>query len=545
VPDRKLVIFVPSRSKAPDPRRRARAVNPLSAFARDDLCWCGSGRKYKDCHLIRHLSPPGAATPPDTDDKIFISPNTAVSRDAFTMSPGSVPFLTQQPTPQAAPVRVDEAARALTAIEPAEQPLQHRDIGPLRFALLDVQGINDPSAVRAGGYDQVLERLIPDLASGALQLARSTLDRLAADRTAAQPPVVLHSDHGDIRRIVGQTLLWADHYLTADHVAEAAASGRDDLASYRGPVADLLDLRPLIEAGIIVSVFIDLAVALIDTEIDTMVAFDLADAQYVTWAERQIVLEGPTAREAAFVHVIDDYPHDDWFYLHSLIEPVPTGQADDEPLPVHSRLLNPYDPDHEYDPWLATVRRQAVARLTQQLDIDLAVSTAFGADLLTTSPFRARALNRLRRPTSPSSDYDISGAMWADVPWLPDATADLLVRITRSEPRVEELRRATATALRTVEHGDVARSARAVADLAADLRSAASRLSRDLRRQGTADLALPGGLATGSVLVAGTMAPQVGLGGILAGAAAAIPAVRARLASRQTAAYAFWMARPR
>ena len=70
-----------------------------------------------------------------------------------------------------------------------------------------------------------------------------------------------------------------------------------------------------------VPVFIDLVVALISTEIDTVIASDLADPQYVNWVERQIVLEGPTAREAAFVHVIDDYPHRDWLYLHSSIEP--------------------------------------------------------------------------------------------------------------------------------------------------------------------------------------------------------------------------------
>jgi hypothetical protein len=219
--------------------------------------------------------------------------------------------------------------------------------------------------------------------------------------------------------------------------------------------------------------------------------------------------------------------------------------ADDEPLLVRSKLLNPYDPDYDYGPWLATVKRQAVARLTQHLDIDLAVSTAFGADLLTSSPFRARALRRLRSPLPRQSEYDISGAVWADVPWLPDAPAELLMKLARNEPRVEDLRRATATALRIVENGDVANSARAVADVAADLKSAASRLSGDLRRQSTIDLAVPTGLATGSVLVASTIAPQIGLGAILAGAAAAIPAARARLASRQTAAYAFWMGRPR
>lgn len=534
-----------SRSKRHDPRRRARAVNPLSEFSRNELCWCGSGLKYKNCHLIRHLSPPGAATPPDTDDEIFISPDTALRRSAMTMSSESVPILTQQPIPQAPPVWVEETARALADIRPAEQPLHHRDVGQLRFALLDMHGITDAAAVRAGDHDQVLEQLVPELASGALQLARATLDRLAADRASAQPPVVLHSDRGDVRRIVGQTLLWADHYLTPDHLAAAAAAGRDELSSYRALVAEQLDLRPLIEAGIVVPVFIDLAVALIGTEIDTMVAVDLANLQYVNWAERQIVLEGPTAREVAFVHVIDDYPHHDWFYLHSPIEPAPTDQADDEPLLVRGKLLNRYDPDFDYGPWLATVRRQAVARLTQHLNIDVAVSTAFGADLLTTSPFRARALRRLRGPLQCSSDYNISGAVWADVPWLPDASAELLMKIANSEPRVEDLRRTTAQALRAVEHGDIAASARAIADTAADLRSAASHLSRDLRRQRTVDLGVPTGLATGSVLIASTMAPPVGLGAILAGAAAAIPAIQARLTSCQTAAYAFFMARPR
>jgi hypothetical protein len=224
---------------------------------------------------------------------------------------------------------------------------------------------------------------------------------------------------------------------------------------------------------------------------------------------------------------------------------VSAGQADDEPLLVRSGLLNPYNPEYDYGPWLATVKRQAVAKLTQDLDIDLAVSAAFGADLLTSSPFRARALRRLPGPRVRPSDYDLSGAAWADVPWLPDAPAELLLKIARSEPRVEDLRRAMATALRTVENGDVAAGARAVADVAGDLRSAASRLSRDLRRQSAIDLAVPTGLATGSVLVADTIAPPIGLGAILAGAAAAIPAARARLASRQTAAYAFWMARPR
>jgi hypothetical protein len=151
----------------------------------------------------------------------------------------------QQPTPQAPPVFVDEAVRALAAVEPPQPPLSYGDIGALRYGLLDMHGITDPAAVRAGAHDQPLERLIPDLAAGALQLARASMDRLTADSTSRRPPVVLYSDAADVRRIVGQTLFWADHYLTSDHIAAAAAASRDAPSFYRRAVADLLELRPL------------------------------------------------------------------------------------------------------------------------------------------------------------------------------------------------------------------------------------------------------------------------------------------------------------
>ncbi len=494
--------------------------------------------------MIRGLTAPGAPTPPDTSDKIFISPDTAVSRDAFTDSSGPVPMTVQQPTPQAVPVVVGEAARILARVDPMPQPLLYKEIGPLRYALLDVEGITSPAAVRLGTHDEALTRLIPEIARGALELARATIDRLSADTFSSPRPVLLHSDLADVRRIVGQTLFWADHYLTTDSIAAAAAAGRDDITAYKRAVAELLELRPLVEAGIVVPVFLDLALALIETDVDKMVAADLADRNYVAWAEQQIVVEGPTAREAAFVHVVDDYPHGAWFYLPSRIDPSTTDPTNTEGPHFRSRLLNRYDPNDDYGPWLVTVRRQAVAQLTKMLDIDLAVATAFGADLITGSPFRARALRR-RPTTRVARDYDVTGAVWADVPWLPDAPADLLVKIASSEPRVEELRRATATALRTVEDGDVVQSARAFTEVADDLTATAAKLGNDLRQRGALDLALPTGLATGSVLLAGTLAPPLAVGAALAGAAAALPAMRAQRAVHRSAAYAFWMARPR
>jgi len=194
---------------------------------------------------------------------------------------------------------------------------------------------------------------------------------------------------------------------------------------------------------------------------------------------------------------------------------------------------------------LYTVRRQAVAQLTKQLDSELAAAAVIGADLVTGSPFRARALRRRRAPLPRAGDFDISGAVWAEVPWLPDASPDLLVKIANGEPRVEALRRATAAALRTVEAGDLAAGASEIADVAADLSAAGDKLGRELRRRSVVDLAAPTGLATGSVLIAGTFAPPLAIAGLLAGAGAALPAIRARVAQRETAAYAFWMARPR
>lgn len=533
-----------SGSKRSDPRRRARARNPLAAFDPYDRCWCASGRVHKNCHQIRGLQRPGAPIPPDTEAEIFISPDTTVSRDAFTQQRGPVAITHQQPTPQAVPVTVVDVVAALAAAEPVAAPLTHGEIGRLRYALLDANGLTDPAAVLAGAHDRDLERLIPDLAHGALELGRATIDRLTADQALAEPPVILHSDVLDTRRLVGQTLFWADHYVTPDRLASAAAEGRAELMNYREPVAALLELRPLVEAGIVVPAFVDLALAVIGPDVDQMVAVDLADTEYVAWAEGQVVIEGPTAREAAFVHVVDHYQTDAWFYLLNRVVPGTAHQPNAEAVRLRGRMPNTYDPGHDYGPWLSTVKRQVIAQLTKQLDVDLAVAAAFGADLITGCPFRARALRR-RSALPRTADHDVTGAVWAEVPWLPDAPAELLVKIASNEPRVDELRRATATALRTVEHGDVVGNAQAIADVAGDLSASAMRLGRDLRGQAALNLGASSGLATGSVLVAGTLAPPLALSGVLAGAAAAIPAARALLTSRRSAAYAFWMARPR
>jgi SEC-C motif len=527
-----------------DPRRRAAAVNPLAPFDRNDPCWCASGHKYKHCHMIRGLSPAGAPVPDDTADSVFISPDTSVAKAAFASAEGPVTVTVQQPTPQAVPVRVDDAVRALAATAAADEPMTHADLGRLRYGILEVHGLADADALRAGRRDSTLRRVIPDIARGTLALARETVDRLATDAASGDRPVTLRLDAGNVSRFVGQTLFWADHYLAHDDLAGLAVSENDDADAWRRAIGRLLEVRPLVEAGLVVPVLDELAVAAVDAAINGVVADDLRRTDYVRWAEQQIVIEGPTAREAAFVHVVDDYAQDGWFYLLNRVVPC-TAEDGSGTVESTGRLLNRYDPAEDYAPWLSTVRRQAVAELTKRLDTDLVVAEALGADLVTSSPFRARALRRRAGYPQPSGDYNVSGAVWADVPWLPDAPPELLIKIASSDPRVEDLRRATSAALRTAADDDLASAAQAIADAAAELRAAGQRLGAGLRSQTLVNGAVSAGLSVGSVLVGGTVGAPLAASGVLAGAAALLPAFSGQVARRGTAPYAFWMARPR
>lgn len=527
-----------------DLRRAAAAINPLTPFGRHEVCWCGSGRKYEDCHLLAHLSVPGAPVPADTDDSIFIAPHTRIARDALQVPAGPVPLTTQVPVPHARPLMVPDLVRALAA-RPTQRAASHAELGALRYALLDMHGIMSPQEVSAGRHDPQLERLRSDLADGALNLARATLDRLLADAGHDDAPVVLGSDAPNPVRLVGQTLLWADHYLLDDRLADLAVAQNTSPDAWRSAIAELLTLRPLIEAGVVVPALSHLPLALLDDAVNRAVNADLADPGYVAWLERQVVIEGPTAREAAFVYLRDGYDRAGRMYLLDRVVAGTATQSVTGTVQYTSRVLNLYDPTHDYEPWLATVRRQVLAGAVRDLVADVSAAHAVGAQYVTTSPFRARALKRRPGRSRAGSERDISGAIWADVPWLPDADPALLVKIAASEERVHELRSATARALRTVRDGDLARSAQAVTATAEDLRSAAaglrSFLKKDLDRTGL----VPAGLAAGSVLVTGTPGVPVLASAALAAGAALVPAVATLLAAPETASYAFWLARPR
>ncbi|UXA15825.1 SEC-C domain-containing protein (plasmid) [Mycobacterium sp. SMC-8] len=67
-------------------------MDPLAPLGRNEMCWCGSGVKYKRCHgNHRPGSQPGAPLPPDLEGSVFLSPTVNMAGDAITVPEGGAP----------------------------------------------------------------------------------------------------------------------------------------------------------------------------------------------------------------------------------------------------------------------------------------------------------------------------------------------------------------------------------------------------------------------------------------------------------------------
>lgn len=526
-----------------DPRKRRAVRDPLSPFERNEKCWCGSGRKYKRCHGDHDNAGVLGELPDDHDDVIYIAPRVAISRSALDQGRVEVPITVQTPTPQATPFVVGDAVAMLASLSFDGPSTPLPELGALRFAVMDSEGLTNADAIRSGEQDQRIAEAFSDLAYNATQIARLTIDSLAEARRREVPPVVLSADMNNPTSLIGQTMLWADHYLVADGLALTATPGSDDPASWRDPIAELIELRPLVESGLVVPAVHELALAVVSAEagVDALTAAELQSEEYVSWLVEQVIVHGPSAREAVFIDVIDDYPHDGEFYLHARAD-TPQALQDGEQLEVGGQLLRPLDPAFDYQPWIRTVRHQVAARLTKELTVDLAASATLGADLVAGSPFRARALAR-RATTPPKMARDFSAMVWADVPNLPNASPETLARIAASEERVADLRNTVASAM-AAGRSDEGITLAAATELSSELSRAAASVDRKLRAAADRGL-IPGALAAGSVLVAGTMAPPLVAGAFLAGAATGYGPLKDAIDVRHSAAFAFWMARAR
>lgn len=290
-------------------------VDPLAELRPGDPCWCRSGR----CHITCHgnplpPSPPGAPiTEADDDAHVYISPTATVEREWMESGLlGAPAFL---PDEALAPPRliVPDAVARMTQ-RPRCTTLSLAELGAQRFAFLDFLGLTDPERV-ARRLAELSEPDVEDLRLFFLAMARSTLDCLSGEDQSLADKAVIWAGDADPAAMVGATLLWADHYLVTDRVAELMISNLRPVALAE-ELRELLYLRPLIETGMMVPVIEDAAALAAAEAIQAGTESDLQTPSLVEWIDSQLVMEGPTARECVLYSAIDDDTQDVSFHAY-------------------------------------------------------------------------------------------------------------------------------------------------------------------------------------------------------------------------------------
>jgi len=504
--------------------------DPLRPLGRNDECWCGTGQKYKRCHGAGPASVPGAAVPEDDEDSYWISPTTKLARGALVAPTHGVPITIQEDRPVAGPLYVPRYAEAMAKVDMPGGPTSLQETGRHRYDVLTDYGLDEPTTL-GSQLDALPDDALADVADELAKAGRWTLDLLASNAAAADPRSVLWTDQADVPAMVGQTVLWADHYLTHDGLLdEFLEQETPDRARLLDHLTRALATRPLVEGGLVVPVPTGAAVLQVADLIGQSTERSLTDPRLVQWVDQQLVIEGPTAREVVFVSARDD--NEQGFYTHAKGD----GVRDDGSFEM--ALLQPYDPSFDYSPWISTVRKQYVARLTQSLNTDLVVAGLFGGEYVTRTPFRARLASR----TGTSTSSGPSALLGVDVPWLPEADVSTLAKLAAEDEAVADLRRLVAKAIRRSRSREHAvEELQSLIDEIAE--EAAGPLSRRIQRDMIWRKAVPGVCAAGTVMLGATAGPLGALAGAALGAGMwAGPALADHQQARANAPFVFWLA---
>ncbi|MEU8243368.1 SEC-C domain-containing protein [Actinoplanes missouriensis] len=491
-------------------------MDPLANLGRNDRCWCGEQRKYKDCHGWHHPpSTPGQPiTRSDDEDRVWLSPTTAMARDALRQPSTGVPLVLPIGRPEARPTAVDPAIQALVDA-PGLSPQPLPVLGKHRFEVFD-HTEHDRAALSDG-------------AAGIAVAVAQTLTDLSLQRDR---PTILWNDEIGGDRLLGQTLLFADHVCVPDHVFAALIDGRDDDV-IRDAIAEQRRLRPLIEAGVIVPVPAALGVAAQADAIDTMTQLDLRREDLTDWVRSQLIVEGPTAREAMFISAIDDLgPRQMWLLSRRTV----FDEQSDKTGTFAAALLGKYDPTHDYEPWKQQNLDKAVGEHLRRVNERLIAGKVFAADCLTTSPFQARLL--ARKGALP--DQPIQAAVWADIPILPNANPAMLARVAAEEEAVEDLRQKVRNALRGAR--DLSTGIDALTALGDDLAHASRQLQRTVRTERRWKVVAPAITGLGAVALGAAGGVPAIASGALGAAGGLLPYFADRAERRRNAAYLFYLA---
>jgi len=522
-------------------------MEPLAPRSRNQACWCGSGLKYKLCHGRGPRWPPGAPLPETApeDGGVWIAPDVALAKEAIedlTRQITGAPIWPPTDEPTQRPLIVDAFSARIAGVPAHDSLLSLAEAGMMRndaFASLGLAS-EDEAHLRKR-LSSVSNADHEDLAAAVFSTGKETLDRLRADAVRAEAPTALWTGGGDPRRMTGQTLLWADHYLAEDRVAEELLRRPEprQAAHLASALAREARMRGLLEIGAVALVpQAVMAILTAEAAYETTEA-DLSRPGLVDWVMSQLMVEGPTRREVVFVTARD---HDDLgqFYFYNRIEQDAQGRAVElkDGVFLTSGLVDRYDPEYNYGPWIAHTQRQSTAGLLQTMNLELAIAEAVGGSYLATTPFEGRLLAQ-KGLGSPIAQP----LVWADIPTLPSADGETLARIAAEDETVEALRR---TVRRTFASASSDEPLTAATELALQLEEDAAVLQRAIAREGRWKIAVPGTLSLAAIVIGGIAGGPLGLAaGALGGLAGLAPFRADSAARRDNPAYAVVLARQR
>jgi hypothetical protein len=334
---------------------------------------------------------------------------------------------------------------------------------------------------------------------------------------------MLWNEQLDVATFLGRTVLLADHVVIPDRLLGTVLQ-RGSSHDLRRSAELQLAHAELLEAGIVLPVAQGVAMAVRGALAIDLTNRDLKTGRLVGWVRDQLILEGPTAREAVFVRAIDDWSkRAEKYWLYGRIEP---KSVNFDERTFTAKYLQPYDPEYDYGPWIRQVIDSAVGYYIQRTNERVVAADVFGSEYVTASMFEARLLSRRQ---DPDGSHIAQSAMWANVPELPDLSSPDLVKILQHEHAVQDLRRQVRTLIATARTpGEMVG---AITSLTHDLEAASHRIERIARSDRAWQAIVPAGLGTAGVVIG---ALSGGLPAIAGGAVSVLAGIAPTLAHAST-----------
>lgn len=471
---------------------------------------------------------PGAPVPQDPEGSTYLSPSTTIANGGLTTSlPEGVPLTMPSEGPAPTPIPFTNWEHDLgAAIGGNSDALTLEALGGLRVEVLRrIAGLH---ATDAPPTDNVIE--------GIYNLTAETIRTVAELATQAPRPAILWNQELDVSQFLGRTLLLADHVLYPDHLFDSLLRG-PTTTDLKEEAEKQLKNAELLATGIAIPVPPGVAMAAQGRVAIDLTDSDLQNRNLVDWVRAQLIIEGPTAREALFIRAMDDLAHEaPNLWLHGRIDP---DSLDEETGKFSSGMLLPYDPNYDYNPWITQVTNSAISKFVQRTNERVVAADMFGSEYVSASLFEARLLRRRDHGTRISN---AQAALWAEIPELTDLKSPDLAKLLKNEGAVEDLRRQVRASLATARTDG--ENIDAIANVAHEIEAASHKLQRTAGTDRIWQGVIPGGLSTAALVIGGFSGGLAGLGaGGLGALATLAPALSARLNKKREAAYLFVTAR--